>query len=68
MNALLTLLGIFSGAFITILVQMYDRKDKFRLVAIEKRLEKHQEAFSLWMDLALSVHNTHEERETIYNA
>ncbi|MHB8337648.1 MAG: hypothetical protein ACYC49_09365 [Ignavibacteriaceae bacterium] len=65
MNALLPLLGIFVGAFITLLIQMYDRKDKFRLVAIEKRLSIHQKAFSLWMDLALSIHNTPEERENI---
>ncbi len=56
MQALLTLLGIFVGAFITLLVQMFDRKDKYRLIAIEKRLEAHQRAFILWFELLNVIH------------
>lgn len=34
-----------------------DREDKFKLVALEKRLDKHQEAFSHWFDLVEVVHD-----------
>lgn len=62
MDALLTILGIFIGAFFTILIQMYDRKDKFRLVAIEKRLQTHQEAFSWWYKLIWAIHSPSDDR------
>ncbi len=62
MNALLTLLGIFIGAFITLFVQWYDQKTKFRLVAIEKRLQAHQEAFSWWYKLIWVIHSSSEDR------
>ena len=62
MNALLTLLGIFIGAFITLFVQWYDQKTKFRLVAIEKRLQTHQEAFSWWYKLIWVIHSPSDVR------
>lgn len=62
MEPLLTILGIFVGAFITLLVQKYDRKDKFRLVAIEKRLQAHQEAYALWYKLIWVIHSPSSER------
>lgn len=62
MEALLTLLGIFVGAFITLFIQWYDQKVKFRLVAIEKRLQAHQEAFALWYKLIWVIHSPSEDR------
>ena len=62
MNALLSLLGIFVGAFITLFVQRYDQRTKFRLVSIEKRLQAHQEAYSFWYRLALTINTSDQER------
>jgi len=62
MEPLLTILGIFVGAFITLLVQKYDRKDKFRLVAIEKRLQAHQKAYALWYKLIWVIHSPSADR------
>ena len=62
METLLTIFGIFVGAFLTLLIQMYDRKDKFRLVAIDKRLQVHQEAFSIWYKLIWVIHSSSEDR------
>ncbi len=62
MNGLLTLLGIFVGAFITLLIQKYDRKDKIRLAAIEKRLQAHQEAYTLWYELSWVIHSSSSNR------
>lgn len=45
LQVLLTLLGIFVGSFITVLIQRYDHRVKFRLAALDKRLEAHQKAF-----------------------
>jgi hypothetical protein len=62
MKTYLTLLGIFVGAFLTLLIQWFDRKDKFRLVAIEKRLQTHQEAFAWWYKLIWVIHSPSDER------
>ena len=49
------LLGILLGARLTIDAQVKisekERKDKFRLAALDKRLEVHQEAYILWSKL-----------------
>lgn len=65
MEALLTLLGIFVGAFITLLIQKYDRIDKFRLVVIEKRMQAHQEAFVKWFELLEVIHKNDEDEDKI---
>ncbi|MFA6978121.1 MAG: hypothetical protein WC209_02260 [Ignavibacteriaceae bacterium] len=65
MEALLTILGIFVGAFITLCVQWYDHKTKFRLVAIEKRLQTHQEAFAMWYKLIEVIHSNIEAKNNV---
>lgn len=40
------IIGALSGAFITLYTQRIERKDKFRMAAIEKRLEAHQKAYA----------------------
>ncbi|MEW6652914.1 MAG: hypothetical protein AB1394_05520 [Bacteroidota bacterium] len=62
MEPLLTIFGIFIGAFITLFAQWYDQKTKFRLVAIEKRLQTHQEAFSWWYKLIWVIHSPSNDR------
>lgn len=39
-----------------------ERKDKYKLVAIEKRLCTHQEAFSLWHKLIRIIHSPSDEK------
>ena len=34
-----------------------DREDKFKLIALDKRLEKHQEAYSHWVDLIRAIYD-----------
>jgi hypothetical protein len=62
MEGILGLIGVFLGSGITLSVSYFnrkstltihqlDRKDKYCLAAIEKRLEVHQTAFNLWTDL-----------------
>ena len=62
------LLGPLLGVLITIHVQLKisekERKDKFRLAALDKRLEVHQEAYTLWSNLTKAVSKP-EEREKI---
>ncbi|OIO22752.1 MAG: hypothetical protein AUJ54_02955 [Ignavibacteria bacterium CG1_02_37_35] len=67
METLLTIFGIFVGAFITLFVQLYDQKVKFRLVAIEKRLSAHQEAFSQWYKLVWVIHTPAGDRIKVTN-
>lgn len=56
MDALFTFFGICIGAFITLLAQYFDRKDKYRMIAIEKRLQAHQDAFYQWYKLKNAIH------------
>jgi hypothetical protein len=57
--AIFGLIGTILGALITTGYQWFwsarERQDKFRLAALEKRLEVHQEAFSLWRKLLFSL-------------
>jgi hypothetical protein len=39
-----------------------ERKEKFKLVAIEKRLEAHQKAFLLWAKMIEFVHKPDERK------
>lgn len=68
MEALYTLIGVLFGSIITYLIFRTERKDKltqaskerqdkFRLVAIEKRLEAHQRALKLWYELKTVIHS-----------
>ncbi|MFA5805047.1 MAG: hypothetical protein WC879_10425 [Melioribacteraceae bacterium] len=41
-----------------------ERKDKYKLVAIEKRLEAHQQAFNHWRKLLLVIHGRDIEQTT----
>jgi hypothetical protein len=64
-----TILGGFIGSFITYVIFKLERKDKFRMVAIEKRLAAHQEAFKLWDNLLQVIHLNDEEKiKTLNNA
>ena len=57
-----TILGGFIGSLITYVIFKLERKDKFRMVAIEKRLATHQEAFKLWDKLLHVIHLNDEEK------
>jgi hypothetical protein len=70
-----TIIGGLVGSFITYIIFKLERKDKFRMVAIEKRLTAHQEAFKLWDKLLHVIHfddeakikTVNEAREFWYN-
>jgi len=57
------------GVGITLAYQWFafrlQRKDQFRLAALDKRLEKHQEAFTLWHELFSLVHNKEERTDKV---
>lgn len=61
-SIILPLLTLIIGATIPLLTLHLDRKDKFRLVAIEKRIQAHQEAFSIWYKLIWIIHSSTDER------
>jgi len=58
--ALFALLGVLVGARLATSSQerlaALDREHRLRLAALEKRLEKHQEAYSLWWGLMAALH------------
>jgi len=62
--AIFGLIGTILGALITTGYQWFwsarERQDKFRLVALEKRLEVHQEGYSIWRKLIFSLNKTEE--------
>ena len=62
-----TIIGGFIGSFITYVIFKLERKDKFRMVAIEKRLATHQVALKLWDDLLHVIHLDDEEKIKILN-
>ena len=59
--AIIGFAGTILGVIITIIVQSIiakkDRASQFRLAALEKRLEIHQEAYSLWREMFFNLHN-----------
>lgn len=61
-NIVLPIATLIVGAAIPLVTLYLDRKDKFRLVAIEKRLQTHQEAFSLWYKLIWVIHSPSDDR------
>ncbi len=64
-----TILGTLLGVGLTLVYQWFtfklQRKDLFRLAALDKRLEKHQEAFMLWHEMFLLVHNKEERTNKV---
>lgn len=56
------LLGVLIGAFIPSVFQSWgarlDRRNQLRIAAIEKRLEVHQKAYSLWTELRSKAHDS----------
>ncbi len=44
-----------------------DREDNFKLIALDKRLEKHQEAFSHWVDLIRAIHDKGTKKDDAVN-
>lgn len=40
-----------------------ERKEKFKMVAIERRLAAHQEAFKLWYDLRSVIHKPDDDQQ-----
>lgn len=60
-DAVFGLIGVIIGAIIAAVVQILtvwtEREDRYRLAAIDKRLQAHQEAFALWRKLLSHVYN-----------
>lgn len=67
--AIFGLIGTILGVLIATGYQWFwsvrERQDKFRLAALEKRLEVHQEAYTLWLELLWSVSKSDERIEVI---
>ena len=70
------LIGVLIGSIITIIIfrierrdrlklSSQERKDKFKLVAIEKRLEAHQQALKYWDKLRSVIHGKEEDSNRI---
>ena len=61
------LLGILLGSYITNRAQLKisekERKDRFKLAALDKRLEVHQEALTLWWNLVGALTKPEERRK-----
>jgi hypothetical protein len=53
--------GALIGGGLAVIGQLYiskkERLDKFKIMALEKRLESHQDAFRLWYDLMWSLND-----------
>ena len=68
-DAVVGLLGVLIGAGITILYQHFnsisERRHQLRLAALDKRLEVHQKAFSLWREI---IKHLHDESDVEINA
>ncbi len=60
LEALIAFAGTAVGVALTLTVQWYlaqqQIRAQFRLAAVDKRLEKHQEAYALWHRLVSAVH------------
>lgn len=63
-DAVFVLVGVIIGTLVGELSRIFvadaDRRLQLRLVALDKRLEAHQEAYRLWRKL---LHNVHEPQE-----
>jgi hypothetical protein len=60
-SALIGFVGVIVGSLIStvtkIIIANLEQKDRFRLVALEKRLQVHQEAYKLWLEMFGSLHD-----------
>ena len=63
-EALVGLLGVIIGALIPSIFQNWtarvDRKHQLRLAAVDRRLDVHQKAYSLWVGLPSKAHKSEE--------
>jgi ABC-type lipoprotein release transport system permease subunit len=63
-EALIGFIGTILGVILTLVYQWFtfkiQRKDQFRLAALDKRLEKHQEAYTLWRELISVIYDEKE--------
>lgn len=64
-TGLLSLLGVWLGTFLTEKRYGTDRKDKFALVALDKKLDVHQKAFSLSRKMFFAIHNPDDEKHKV---
>lgn len=60
-SSLIGLVGVGIGAFITLIISKRDRINQLRLAALEKRLETHQEAYTLWANLFQKINDEKSE-------
>ena len=65
-SAIIALCGALFGCLITIFISYLNRKDKYLFTALDKKLEKHQEAFKLATGLPSAVHNSNKEEGREY--
>jgi hypothetical protein len=69
LTAILGFIGALIGAgvpaVINLIVSGKERIDRFKLVALEKRLAVHQKGFSLWNELIWLLHKPRERPEII---
>jgi len=56
------LLGVWLGTLLAEKRYKTDRKDKFALVALDKKLAAHQRAFSLSRKMFFAIHNPEDEK------
>jgi hypothetical protein len=56
------LLGVWLGTLLTEKRYKTDRKDKFALVALDKKLDVHQRAFSLSRKMFFAIHKPEDEK------
>jgi hypothetical protein len=67
--AFVGIIGTLAGIFITTIVQNknyeLDRHNQMRLAALDKRLQAHQEAYSLWHKLFSHLHDDQSIRDVV---
>jgi hypothetical protein len=67
--AVISVIGTVVGASIVTLSQWFiskrERIDKFKIVALEKRLAIHQEAYTLWTELISVLHDSEKNSEVV---
>ena len=55
-----TILGVAISGVISWFIARKEQTNRFRLAALDKRLEKHQEAYALWIRLLTNLFNENE--------
>lgn len=68
-EAFIGLAGVVVGSVLMLTAQCWIARQRlrnqFRLAALDKRLEKHQEAFALWQSLVSAVHRPEERTKVV---